>query len=301
MKTKTILTGTTFAAALLAVGAFAEDTNKFKSDLDRQSYAIGVNLGNAWKQQEIEVNPELLIRGITDAKSGGTLLLSEPELRDTFNKLRQEVMAKQQEKQRINAEKLREQGEKNKTEGAAFLATNKNNPGIISLPSGLQYKVLAEGDGPSPKPEDRVTVNYRGTVIDGTEFDKSSSPTSFAANGVIKGWTEALTHMKKGAKWQLFIPSELAYGEPGRPPKIAPNSVLIFDVELVSFETPPPPPPAPTPQPLTSDIIKVPSLEEMKKGAKIETIKAEDVEKLQKQAQDEQKKKEPEKKDEPKK
>ena len=236
MKTKTILTTITFAAALLAVGTNAEDTNKFKSDLDRQSYAIGVNLGNAWKQQEIEVNPELLIRGITDAKSGGTLLLSEPELRDTFNKLRQEVMAKQQEKQRISAEKLREQGEKNKTEGAAFLATNKNNPGIISLPSGLQYKVLAEGDGPSPKPEDRVTVNYRGTVIDGTEFDKSSSPASFAANGVIKGWTEGLQLMKVGDKFKFEIPPGLAYGENSPSPTIPPNSTLVFEVELLGIQ-----------------------------------------------------------------
>ncbi|MEK7781252.1 MAG: FKBP-type peptidyl-prolyl cis-trans isomerase, partial [Verrucomicrobiota bacterium] len=176
-------------------------------------------------------------------------------------------------------------GEKNKAEGEAFLAANKSKPGVKVFPSGLQYKVLAEGSGESPKPEDTCIVKYRGTLIDGTEFDNSEKApggtASFPANRVIPGWTEALTNMKPGAKWQLFVPSNLAYGEMGKGGNIAPNTVLLFDVELVSFTAaPPPPPPA---APLTSDIIKVPSLDEMKKGAKIETIKAEDVEKLQKE------------------
>jgi FKBP-type peptidyl-prolyl cis-trans isomerase len=145
------------------------------------------------------------------------------------------------------------------------------------LPDGLQYKVITNGAGATPVPNDLVTVNYRGTFIDGKEFDssaKSGHPAQFAIGSVIHGWTEALLQMKAGSKWQLFVPSELAYGERGRP-NIPPNSVLIFEIELISSETPPPP------APLTSDIIKVPSQEEMKKGAKIEVIKPEDAAKYQ--------------------
>lgn len=291
MNTKPVIY--TLLTVLLTAGAArAEETNKFKSDLERVSYAIGADTGNRLRQSEIEIDPDILMRGLKDAKAGATLLLTDQEMRDTFNKLRQEIMAKQQEKQRIQAEKLKEQGEKNKVEGEAFLTANKTKPGIITLPNGLQYKVLAEGSGESPKAEDTVEVNYRGTLIDGTEFDsnaKSGKPYTTPANRVIKGWTEALTRMKPGAKWQLFIPADLAYGERGSPPKIAPHAPLLFDVELLSFKPAPPPAPAPAAQPLTSDIIKVPSLEEMKKGAKIETIKAEDVEKLQKQPQPEKK------------
>jgi FKBP-type peptidyl-prolyl cis-trans isomerase FkpA len=142
----------------------------------------------------------------------------------------------------------------------------------------LQYKVITEGQGESPKAEDTVTVNYRGTLIDGTEFDSSyarNQPANFQANHVIKGWTEALQLMKPGSKWQLFIPADLAYGDMSRP-KIPAGSTLIFEVELLSFKKPEAPAPS---QPLTSDIIKVPSAEELKKGAKIETIKPEDIEK----------------------
>ena len=288
----------TLAASLPVATALAVDTNVLKSDVDQQSYTVGVQAGMQWKQNDVHLDPDMFLRGLKDARAGGTLLMTQEELGAAFNKFRQEMMTKQQEKQRIAQEKAKEQAEKNKTDGAAFLEANKTKPGVITLPNGLQYKVIAEGAGDSPKPEDQVSVRYRGTLIDGTEFDKSPAdqpPRTFGASQVIKGWTEALIRMKKGAKWQLFIPSDLAYGEAGRP-GIPGNSVLLFDVELVSFDTPPPPPPAPTPQPLTSDIIKVPSLEEMKKGAKIETIKAEDVDKLQKQAAEEQKKKDEEKK-----
>jgi FKBP-type peptidyl-prolyl cis-trans isomerase FklB len=235
--------------------------------------------GSQVKQGEVELDYDLLLRGFKDTKSGSTVL-TEAEMREILTKLSNEVRAKMMEKQR-------QIGEKNKQEAAAFLEANKTKPGVITLPNGLQYKVLAEGSGESPKPEDIVTAHYRGTMIDGTEFDasKPDQPLTRAAKQVIKGWTEALTRMKPGAKWQLYIPPDLAYGERGSPPKIAPNSALIFDVELLSFKPAPPPTPPPAPQPLTSDIIKVPSLEEMKKGAKIETIKAEDVERLQKEAQ----------------
>jgi FKBP-type peptidyl-prolyl cis-trans isomerase FklB len=284
MKLTTLALAATFISA-----ASAQDTNKFKTDVERYSYAIGVDTGTRMKQSELELNAEMFLKGLQEAHSGTATLLTDAELRETFTKLSAEIRAKQAEKQRKLAEK-------NKAEGDAFLAENKNKPGVISLPNGLQYKVITEGSGESPKPEDMITAHYRGTLIDGTEFDasKPDQPMTRAANQVIRGWTEALTRMKPGAKWQLFIPSDLAYMERGYPPKIGPNATLIFDIELVSFKASPPPTPPPIAQPLTSDIIKVPSLEEMKKGAKIETIKAEDVEKLQKAAQEEKKAGKPE-------
>jgi FKBP-type peptidyl-prolyl cis-trans isomerase FklB len=203
--------------------------------------------------------------------------------------LNQEIRAHQQEKRK-------ELGEKNKQEGEKFLVENKTKPGVITLPDGLQYKILNEGKGESPKANDVVTANYRGTLLDGMEFDSSykrGQPYTTPANRVVKGWSEALQLMNPGAKWQLFIPSDLAYGERGFGQQIGPNATLLFEVELMSFTQPPPatPPTAaaavPT-QPVTSDIIKVPSKEELEKGAKIEVIKAGDLEKLQKEQQQKQ-------------
>ena len=279
MNIKTV-TSALLTGCLVASGAFAEETNKFKSEAEKYSYALGMSWGGQLKQGDVEVDYEQLLRGFKDTKAGAVMLLTEAEMRETLGKLSTDVRAKMMEKQRLAAEK-------NKADGEAFLTANKTKPGIITLPNGLQYKIITEGKGESPKPEDIVEANYRGTLIDGTEFDasKPGQPLVRPANQVIKGWTEALTRMQPGAKWQLFIPADLAYGERGFPPKIGPNAALIFDIELISFKpAPPPPPPAPAPQPLTSDIIQVPSAEEMKKGAKIETIKAEDVERLQKEA-----------------
>jgi len=280
-KAKALLT---LAALATAGGLLAQDTNLFKNEMEKASYALGLNLGNNWKRQDIELDFDLLLKGLNDTKEGAKPLLTEQETREVLASYQKVITAKQQEKRRI-------QGEKNKKEGEAFLAENKNKPGVVTLTNGLQYKVITEGNGEIPKREDTVTVKYRGTLIDGTEFDNSAkTPTgtaTFRVTGVIPGWTEALTHMKAGSKWQLFIPSELAYGQFGKPP-IGPNATLLFDIELVGIQ-PPKPPVQPTP--LTSDIIKVPSLEEMKKGAKIETIKAEDVERLQREAQDQEKKK----------
>ena len=273
MKTKTI-TLTLLTGLLTVSAALAAETNQFKSDKERLSYALGMNFGNSLKNANFEVDLDILTQEIKDAMAGLPPKMNEQDARQAITS--------------YQMEKRKQMLEKNKKEGEEFLTANKSKAGVIALTNGLQYKVLAEGSGDSPKPEDTVEVNYRGTLIDGTEFDsnaKSEKPATFAANRVIRGWTEALTRMKPGAKWQLFIPSDLAYGERGSPPKIQPNNVLIFDVELLSVK--PAPPATDTPatgaQPLTSDIIKVPSLEEMKKGAKIETIKAEDVEKLQKQ------------------
>jgi len=197
-----------------------------------------------------------------------------------LQQFQQELAAKQQEKRRVL-------GEKNKVEGAKFLAENKTKPGVKELPNGLQYKVLTEGSGASPTLSDIIEVNYRGTLIDGTEFDASPAgqPLSHPLNQLIRGWQEAVTRMKTGAKWQLFIPADLAYGEFGSGPKIGPHATLVFEMELLGFKAPAPA----AASPLTSDIIKVPSAEEMKKGAKIETIKAEDVEKLIKEEQSKQK------------
>ena len=278
MKATTIVT---LAGIIAATGLRAEDVKTFKDDKEKASYAVGLNLGNNWKRQDIELDYDQVLRGLKDTRDGKPLL-NDQEAAEVLKKFQQELFAKQQEKRRLA-------GEKNKKEGEAFLAENKNKPGIITMTNGLQYKVITEGTGEIPKPEDMVTVNYRGTLIDGTEFDssaKAGKPATFRVTGVIRGWTEALKQMKAGSKWQLFIPPDLAYGEFGKPPSITPNATLLFDLELLSIQ-PPPPPPAP-PAPLTSDIIKVPSLEEMKKGAKIETIKAEDVEKLQKQQQQQQ-------------
>jgi FKBP-type peptidyl-prolyl cis-trans isomerase FklB len=282
MKTTAILI---LLGLVAATTARAEGTKAFKDEREKISYAIGMTYGNQFKRMDVDVDYDGLLRGIKDVRAGGATLLNEQEVREVLSKYQQELMAKQQEKQR-------QLGEKNRKEGEEFLAANKNKPGIITLTNGLQYSILADGNGTSPKPEDTVTVNYRGSLLDGTEFDRSptNQPATFAANGVIRGWTEALTRMKVGSKWKLFIPSDLAYGLMGRQPKIGPNATLLFDVELVSFKSPAPPAsPNPT-APLTSDIIKVPSLEEMKKGAKIETIKAEDVEKLQKEQQAKQEK-----------
>jgi FKBP-type peptidyl-prolyl cis-trans isomerase FklB len=266
-------------SALAACCVWADDQQVLKEDKQKISYSIGVSIGSNWKRQGVEVDLDALNKGIKDGLGGGATLLTEQEIRNTLTSYQQKLQAAQEGQRKQLAEK-------NKQEGEAFLAANKEKKGVVTLTNGLQYKIITEGAGETPKANDTVVVNYRGTLIDGTEFDNSAKrnePATFPVRGVIKGWTEALQLMKAGSKWQLFIPSELAYGQVGRPPAIGPNATLLFDLELLSIK-PPPPPPAP----LTSDIIKVPSLEEMKKGAKIETIKAEDLEKLQKQSQPQQ-------------
>jgi FKBP-type peptidyl-prolyl cis-trans isomerase FklB len=259
----------TVAGLGLVFGVTAADTNSLADTKSRVSYAIGMMLGHNWQQQGLEVNPDIAARAIKDVQAGGATLLTPEEMQQTLNSFQQEFRA-------IQAKKKAEQAVKGKAEGDAFLAANKSKPGVQTLPDGLQYTVLTKGSGATPGASDTVTVNYRGTLIDGTEFDSSykrGQPASFPVMGVIRGWTEALQMMPVGSKWKLFVPSELAYGEQGRP-SIPPNSVLIFEVELLDTKAPAPPVAA---QPLTSDIIKVPSADEMKKGAKIEVIKAEDA------------------------
>ena len=268
---------TILAVGLLAGLVRAEDKAAFKDPKEKASYSIGANWGNSLKRQEVEVDLEATIKGLRDGLAGKSVL-TDQELREALSALNQEIRAKMEEKRK-------HLGETNKQEGEKFLAENKTKPGVITLPSGLQYKVLVEGSGESPKSNDVVTANYRGTLIDGTEFDssnKSGQPLVRPANMLIKGWTEALQLMKPGAKWQLFIPPDLAYGERGSGAQIGPNAALIFEMELVSFKPPSPAPAVAPAQPVTSDIIKVPSKEELEKGAKIQILKPEDVEREQK-------------------
>lgn len=221
-----------FGIILLANIAFAGEAVVLKTERDKISYGIGMDIGENMKRQSIDIDPDMLAQGIKDVFSGGKLLLTEEELRATMENFRKDMMAKQKMQ-------MQEMSDKNKKEGEAFLAENKKKEGVITLPSGLQYKVIKAGDGNLPKATDTVTVHYKGTLIDGTEFDSSygrGEPATFPVNGVIPGWTEALQLMKAGSKWQLFIPSNLAYAERGAGGKIGPNSTLVFEVELLSIK-----------------------------------------------------------------
>ncbi len=219
------------SSLFLAAAAYGEEVI-LKDNKDKVSYAIGLDVGGAMKKQSIDVNTDIFMRGLKDALSGGPKLMTDEEVKETMTAFSHEMAAKQKEA-------MKKLGEKNKQEGEAFLAENKKKEGVKTLPSGLQYKVITEGSGKTPKASDTVTVNYRGTLIDGTEFDSSykrGQPATFPVNGVIKGWTEALQLMKEGAKWQIFIPSDLAYGDKGAGNVIGPNAALIFDVELISVK-----------------------------------------------------------------
>jgi len=231
-----------------------------KSQKDKTSYAVGMNVGKGLaanlRQQSVEVDQAILLRGLKDALAGGKLLLTDDEAKAVLTQLQTEVRARQQEKMKVEQEKMKAAAEENKKEGAEFLAANKTKDGVVALASGLQYKILTEGTGPKPTATDTVSCNYRGTLIDGKEFDSSykrGQPLSIQVNGVIKGWTEALQLMPVGSKWQLFIPSDLGYGDRGSGPVIGPSATLIFEVELLSIQakdkTQPPPPPASAPTP----------------------------------------------------
>ena len=204
-----------------------------KTQKDKVSYALGANLGMNLHKQSVEVDPAIVSRGLKDALAGGKLLLTDDEAKAVLTQLQTDVRNKQMEKMKVAADM-------NKKEGADFLAANKSKEGIVTLPSGLQYKILTEGTGPKPAAIDTVTCNYRGTLISGTEFDSSykrGQPASFPVNGVIKGWTEALQLMPVGSKWQLFVPAELGYGDRGAGADIGPGATLIFEVELLSIQS----------------------------------------------------------------
>ncbi len=264
-------------SALPRAGA-ADDKPAFKDEKEKASYAVGIFVGNQIKRSNMDVDLNVLVQAVNDVLGGKELRLTDMQASET-------IRAYQMESRKKIAEK-------NKAEGEAFLAENKTKPGVktleVPLPDGksaeMQYKVITEGTGEIPKSNDTVSVNYRGTLLNGKEFDSSykrGQPAKFMVTRVIKGWTAALEAMKVGSKWELYIPSSLAYGDMGNP-NIEPGATLHFEVELLAIE--PPPAPAPAAQPLTSDIIKVPSAEELKKGAKIEVIKAEDAAKLAQEA-----------------
>jgi len=198
------------------------------------SYAIGLNIGKNLKRDSVEIDSSVFLRGLKDALADAKPALTDDEAKAVLTQLQAELRGKEEEKAKVAALE-------NKMKGDAFLAANKSKEGVVTLPSGLQYKIITQGTGPKPAVDDTVSCNYRGTLIDGTEFDSTAKhggkPLSIPVGQVIKGWTEALQLMPVGSKWQLYIPSNLAYGERGAPGSpIAPNSALIFDVELVSIE-----------------------------------------------------------------
>jgi FKBP-type peptidyl-prolyl cis-trans isomerase len=210
----------------------AQEEANLKTQKERLSYSIGVNAGKSLKSMEINLDLELVIQALRDAYSGSKLLMSEEEIRNVLIAYQKERLEKQAEATKLLAEK-------NKKEGDAFLAENKTKEGVVTLASGLQYKIIKAGEGNKPNDGDTVRVHYRGTLIDGTEFDSSfrrGKPASFRLGNVIAGWTEALKLMPVGSKWQLFIPPDLAYGTRGTGRAIGPNATLIFEVELLAIE-----------------------------------------------------------------
>ena len=209
---------------------FAVESPIIEDEKDRVNYSLGYQIGGDLKRQAVELQSELIVKGIQDAISGTKPLMTPQEMRTVLVELKKRI-------EKTEREKLLHDSVKNLAEGEAFLTENAKKEGVQVLPSGLQYRVVREGTGVSPKAVDTVTVNYRGMYIEGTEFDSSfkrNSPASFKVNRVIGGWTEALQLMKEGAKWELYIPAKLAYGERGAGIGIPPNSALIFEVELIS-------------------------------------------------------------------
>jgi FKBP-type peptidyl-prolyl cis-trans isomerase FklB len=241
---KSVYIAGALTVSLLVLSLFAQGENKaadskveLKTAKDKSSYAIGLNIGKSFKTQGLDIDLKPLLKGIEDGLSGQKALLTNAEIRDTMMALQKEMMAKQADRKKIDDEKRKVDGEKNRKDGEAFLAENKNKPGVVALPSGLQYVVLKEGTGDKPQVTDKVKTHYRGTLVDGTEFDSSigGEPAVFPLNRVIPGWTEVLQLMPVGSKWQIFLPSELAYGENGQGEAIGPNAALIFEIELLEI------------------------------------------------------------------
>lgn len=221
-------------ALTVAVISPAFATPPLESKKDKISYAIGLQLGMQMESLEDQIDINTVILGLQDGQAGREAKLSETEMRTVMVEFQTEMQARQEAKMQVA-------GEKNAQEAAAFLAENKTKEGIVSLDSGVQYRILTKGSGPAPQLTDTVSVHYRGTLIDGQEFDSSykrGEPAVFPVNGVIPGWTEALQKMPVGSKWQLFIPADSAYGNRGAGPMIGPNAMLIFEVELLEIKTP---------------------------------------------------------------
>jgi FKBP-type peptidyl-prolyl cis-trans isomerase FklB len=216
----------------LSALAGAQEAPALKTEKDKLSYAMGMDLGNQLKTRSMDIDPAVFGRGLKDALSGSKTLLTEDEAKAIITELQKAMMAKQ-------AEAAKALAERNKQEGDAFLAANKAKAGVVTLPSGLQYRALTTGTGKMPTIDDTVVCQYRGTLVGGKEFDSSykrGQPATFPVKGVIKGWTEVLQLMPVGSKWQVVIPSNLAYGERGAGADIGPNATLIFEIELVAIK-----------------------------------------------------------------
>ncbi|OLD62867.1 MAG: hypothetical protein AUI33_13310 [Ignavibacteria bacterium 13_1_40CM_2_61_4] len=210
----------------------AQEKVVVKTQKDSVSYCIGMDIAKNFKRQSIDIDPGILAQAIKDVLAGGKTLVTDDQAQEVLAAYQSRMMASQEERSKVL-------GEKNKKEGDAFLAENKNKPGVKTTASGLQYKVITAGTGPKPKEDQTVSVNYRGTLIDGTEFDSSykrGTPSSHPVKGWIKGWTEALLLMPVGSKWQLVVPPDLGYGSQGAGQAIGPNATLIFEVELLSVK-----------------------------------------------------------------
>ncbi|MBI5376970.1 MAG: FKBP-type peptidyl-prolyl cis-trans isomerase [Candidatus Schekmanbacteria bacterium] len=220
------------AICILAAQASAEESQLLKTEKEKVSYGIGVDVGRNFKKLGINIDMDILLNGLKDGYSGNKIMMDEKDLRETMNTYQSDLLKKQAQSRIATAEK-------NKKSGEAFLSDNKNKEEVVTLPSGLQYKILKAGDGKKPASSDTVECNYRGTLINGTEFDSSynrGQSATFKVNGVIPGWTEALQLMPTGSKWLLFVPSQLAYGERGAGRDIGPNETLIFEVELIAIK-----------------------------------------------------------------
>jgi FKBP-type peptidyl-prolyl cis-trans isomerase FklB len=221
-----------FSLLVLGTPARAQETAQVQDETDRVNYSLGYQIGGDFKRQGVEIRPELVVKGIQDALSEAEPMITQEEMDKALVDLKRKIVADEQAAQK-------KASDENLAAGRAFLEENSKKEGVKTLPSGLQYRVIKEGTGAIPSATDTVTVHYRGTLIDGTEFDSSYSreePATFQANRVIDGWKEALQLMKAGGKWQLFIPAELAYGARSVGDKIKSNSTLIFEVELLSVQ-----------------------------------------------------------------
>jgi FKBP-type peptidyl-prolyl cis-trans isomerase FklB len=221
-----------FAVTILMISfglCAAGEAPEIRDGSDRISYSIGYQIGGDFKRQGTDLKTDLVVQGIQDALKGDKPRMPPEEMHKTLVEMKRKVMAAQEAEHKMASKK-------NQAEGEVFLAENAKKEGVVTLPSGLQYKILKEGEGASPKATDNVLVHYRGTLLDGTEFDSShrrNRPATFRVNALIRGWAEALQRMKPGAKWQLFIPAKLAYADRGTTSGVPPNSVLLFEVELL--------------------------------------------------------------------